>query len=38
VFDPQGNNKAYSWVNSKVMPEAKLKRIAGVRMRFVNVS
>src|SRR3954447_10622734 len=28
VLDPQGNNKAYSWIDSKVMPAPRLDRIA----------
>jgi hypothetical protein len=38
VLDPQGNNKSYSWVDTKVMPQQRLARISGVRIRFVNVS
>jgi hypothetical protein len=38
VLDPRGNNKSYSWVDNRVMPEPRLNRIKGVRIRFVNVS
>lgn len=38
VLDPQGNNKSYSWVDTRVMPQPRLDRIAGVRIRFVNVT
>ena len=38
VLDPAGNNKSYSWPDSKIMPEARLARINGIRIRFVNVN
>jgi hypothetical protein len=38
VLDPAGNNRSYSWVDAKAMPSARLERISGVRIRFVNVS
>ena len=38
VLDPAGNNRSYSWVDNQVMPEPRLNRINGVRIRFVNVS
>jgi hypothetical protein len=38
ILDPQGNNKAYSWVDTKVMPAPRLDRINGIRLRLVNVS
>lgn len=37
-FDPQGNNKAYTWLDNKVMPDARLNRIDHIRIRFSNVS
>ncbi|WP_250004127.1 hypothetical protein [Actinoplanes sp. M2I2] len=37
-FDPRGNNKAYTWIDNKVMPDARLNRIHHVRVRFSNVS
>jgi hypothetical protein len=38
IFDPKGNNKAYTWMNSTLMPEARLNRIDHLRIRFSNVS
>jgi hypothetical protein len=38
VLDPQGNNKAYTWIDNAVMPEARLDRIDHLRIRFSNVS
>ncbi|HZD15192.1 MAG TPA: hypothetical protein VE196_08735 [Pseudonocardiaceae bacterium] len=38
VLDPQGNNKSYTWIDNQVMPQPRLDRIAGVRIRFANAS
>jgi hypothetical protein len=38
ILDPQGNNKAYTWIDTKVMPGPRLDRISGIRLRLANVS
>jgi multidrug efflux pump subunit AcrA (membrane-fusion protein) len=36
VLDPAGNNRAYSWVDTKALPDFLLDSIAGIRIRFAN--
>jgi hypothetical protein len=38
VFDPAGNNRSYSWVDTVALPDVVREQVSGVRIRFTNVS
>ncbi|NMO52475.1 hypothetical protein HH310_14895 [Actinoplanes sp. TBRC 11911] len=37
-FDPRGNDRAYSWIDNTLMPDARLNRIDHLRIRFASIA